>query len=327
MPVRNVPGIGSVTASLLGGVGVHTCADLVEQRALVVALFSARSANSFLRAALGVSGATFAGDGTGGRLAPRKGASRESTFTPTSDAATLAGVLARLVDRLAADLGRLGVCGRTVTLKVKDATFAVRSRSVSLPLPVGDDTPALLRVAAPLLAAEAPATLRLVGVRVSGLGAGARAPVVGKQQGTLDAFVAGRAADEASATGGVEGAGGEADTRGADPAGSPGAPTAAAAAPGACPPPRGGAVDSVPGGAPAVAVSRADPPRPAASKRQVSPVADMDAAGLASRPPPAGGPPTAPRPLPAPPVPPPLPPALPTIYVCPSCGLFRARRG
>lgn len=322
LPVRKVPGIGSVTASLLGGVDVHTCADLITQRALLVALFSARSANSFLRAALGVSGTTVAGDGTGARLAPRKGASRESTFTPTADAASLAAVLARLVDRLAADLGRLGVCGRTVTLKVKDAAFAVRSRSVSLPLPVGDDAPALLRVVAPLLAAEAPATLRLVGVRVSGLDAGTRAPVVGKQQGTLDAFVAGRECDKESPTGGGEVGEEAAGTNGRDFAILSGAPTAAASASGACLPPGGGVVDSVSGGAPAVVVSRRDPLCPAASEPQAYPVSDMDGDDLASRSPPAAEPTTSPRPPPAPPVPPALPPVLPTIYVCPACGVF-----
>lgn len=322
LPVRKVPGIGSVTASLLGGVGVHTCADLVSHRALVVALFSPRSANSFLRAALGVSGTTVAGDGTGARVAPRKGASRESTFTPTADTASLAAVLARLVDRLASDLGRLGVCGRTVTLKVKDAAFAVRSRSVSLPLPVGDDAPALLRVVAPLLAAEAPAKLRLVGVRVSGLDAGARAPVVGKQQGTLDAFVAGRAADEVSPTGGGQGGKAAARTNGGDPSLSPGAPAAAAASPGARLPPDGGAGDPVPGGTPAVAVGRPDAPRPSQSKSEACHVADMDHAGLASRPRPAGEPSAPPRPPPDLSVPLALPPALPTIYVCPACGVF-----
>lgn len=322
LPVRKVPGIGSVTASLLGGVGVHTCADLVTHRALVVALFSPRSAKSFLRAALGVSGTTVAGDGTGGRLAPRKGASRESTFTPTADAAALTAILTRLVDRLAADLGRLGARGRTVTLKVKDAAFAVRSRSVSLPLPVGDDAPALLRVAAPLLAAEAPAMLRLVGVRVSGLDAGTQAPVIGKQQGTLDAFVAGRGADEVPPTSSGEGAEGAAAVSDEHLVVSPAALTAAAAAPGDCPPSGAGAVDSVTGGAPAVAASRPEPPRPAAPEPRDCPVADGDGAAPASRSSPAGGPTASPRPPPSPAVPPPTPPTLPTIYVCPACGLF-----
>ncbi|GAB0493502.1 hypothetical protein MMPV_004786 [Pyropia vietnamensis] len=322
MPVRKVPGIGSVTASLLGGVGVHTCADLVSQRALVMALFSPRSANSYLRAALGVSAATVAGDGTGARLAPRKGASRESTFTPTADAAALSAVLARVVDRLAGDLGRLGVRGRTVTLKVKDAAFAVRSRSVSLPLPVGDDAPALLRVTAPLLASEAPATLRLVGVRVSGLDVSARALTIGKQQGTLDAFVLGRTADMMSPTGGRQGDDAAARTKRRHSAMSSSAPPSAAAASEACRPGGASAVDSATGCARALAVSRPEPPRPPTSEQHTYSVADVGRATVASRPSPTGESPVSSRPPLTPAVPPPSAPRLPAIYVCPACGAF-----
>lgn len=54
LPVRKVPGVGRVMESTLAALGVRTCGDVVEQRGMVQALFSAAQSDFLLRAAAGV---------------------------------------------------------------------------------------------------------------------------------------------------------------------------------------------------------------------------------------------------------------------------------
>ena len=52
--VLQVSGIGKVTEKLLSSLGIHTCTDLFQQRALLQLLFSPTSSQHFLGISLGL---------------------------------------------------------------------------------------------------------------------------------------------------------------------------------------------------------------------------------------------------------------------------------
>ena len=103
--------------------------------------------------------------------APIKSVSAETTFN--TDLARGEQLLARLwplCEKVSERLKRKDLAGRTITLKLKTARFASRTRSLSLPNPT-QLAEVLYREAAPLVAKEADGTeFRLIGIGVSALG-------------------------------------------------------------------------------------------------------------------------------------------------------------
>lgn len=135
LPVRKVPGIGRVAERTLGALGVRTCGDLYAARGLVSLLFSRASADFFLAASLGAGcdeeggGAEADGDDT---AAGRRGMSAERTFAPTRHRGELEARVRSLAARLARGCASEGLAPRTLTLKLKLASFEVRSRATGL---------------------------------------------------------------------------------------------------------------------------------------------------------------------------------------------------
>ncbi|KAI3903327.1 hypothetical protein MKW98_031981 [Papaver atlanticum] len=161
LPIRKIGGIGKVTESLLREVlGIKTCDEMLLKRAFLYALFSSSSSDFFLSAAMGL-GKT---DAPEGRL--RKSMSSERTFSATGDEAKLYEKLANISETLSAELQKEGLYGRTLTLKLKTASFEVRSRAVTLPKFIYSSED-ILNHASKLLKAELPLSLRLMGLRMS----------------------------------------------------------------------------------------------------------------------------------------------------------------
>ncbi|MDE3134402.1 MAG: DNA polymerase IV, partial [Acidobacteriota bacterium] len=165
-PCRLIPGIGGKTAERLAALGVRTIAELATVPVeLLRASFSARTALHLQALARFEHG----GEVTQERKVVSE--SRERTFD--HDLATLAElepVLARLVDELSAALVRQQRHGRTVGIKVRldDFSTHTRARTLALPVNAADD---IGRVALELLRAfDPPRPVRLLGVRVAGLG-------------------------------------------------------------------------------------------------------------------------------------------------------------
>jgi DNA polymerase-4 len=170
LTVERFHGIGPATAAKMNRLGIFTALDLKEKDA------------AFLQAHFGKAGAYYFNLCRGIDERPvradrvRKSVGAENTFA--RDLETLAEMraeLAPLVDKVWRYCEASGMRGRTVTLKVKFADFQIITRSHTGARPVPDRS-TLAAISADLLAAEfpLPKKVRLIGVSLSSLGAGAR---------------------------------------------------------------------------------------------------------------------------------------------------------
>ncbi|XP_071994362.1 DNA polymerase kappa [Engystomops pustulosus] len=167
LPIRKVPGIGKVTEKMLRALGITTCTDLYQQRALLSLLFSDTSWHNFLHISLGLGSTRIERDGE------RKSMSTERTFSEISSAEEQYELCRELCKDLAEDLSKEGLKGRTVTLKLKNVKFEVKTRASTVSYAVSTEEE-IFSVAKDILKAEIdvaspePLRLRLMGVRISG---------------------------------------------------------------------------------------------------------------------------------------------------------------
>uniref|UniRef100_A0A8C9Q2T5 DNA polymerase kappa n=1 Tax=Spermophilus dauricus TaxID=99837 RepID=A0A8C9Q2T5_SPEDA len=98
LPIRKVSGIGKVTEKMLKALGIITCTELYQQRALLSLLFSETSWHYFLHISLGLGSTHLARDGE------RKSMSVERTFSEISKAEEQYSLCQELCSELAQDL-------------------------------------------------------------------------------------------------------------------------------------------------------------------------------------------------------------------------------
>jgi len=176
LPVRKVPGVGRVTEATLAALGVGTCGQLYAARGLVFCLFGPATADFLLAASLGCGGAAAVDPDADAR--GRRGLSAERTFGATADAGVLEARVKDLAARVAERAAAEGLCPRSVTLKIKYASFDVKTRAAPLPPAAGGGgggpptADAVATVALKLLRAEPAAPVRLLGVRLSSFDGG-----------------------------------------------------------------------------------------------------------------------------------------------------------
>uniref|UniRef100_A0A8C5QF49 DNA polymerase kappa n=1 Tax=Leptobrachium leishanense TaxID=445787 RepID=A0A8C5QF49_9ANUR len=167
LPIRKVPGIGKVTEKMLKALGIETCTDLHQQRALLSLLFSETSWQNFLHIAMGLGSTHLEKEGE------RKSMSTERTFSEMNAAEEQFDLCRQLCMDLAQDLGKEGLKAKTVTLKLKNVNFEVKTRASTVTSAVSTEEE-IFSVAKEILKAEMDAMtpeslrLRLMGVRVSG---------------------------------------------------------------------------------------------------------------------------------------------------------------
>ncbi|XP_015507739.1 DNA polymerase kappa isoform X1 [Parus major] len=167
LPIRKVPGIGKVTEKMLKALGIVTCSELYQQRALLSLLFSEVSWRNFLDISLGLGSTHLEKDGE------RKSMSTERTFSEINTAEDQYSLCRELCRDLAQDLQKEGLKGRTVTLKLKNVNFEVKTRASTVLSSVSTEEE-IFTVAKDLLGTEIdsvaphPLRIRLMGVRVSG---------------------------------------------------------------------------------------------------------------------------------------------------------------
>ncbi|KAM5257404.1 DNA polymerase kappa isoform 3-T4 [Hipposideros larvatus] len=166
LPIRKVSGIGKVTEKMLKALGIITCTELYQQRALLSLLFSETSWHYFLHIALGLGSTYLARD------AERKSMSVERTFSEISKAEEQYSLCKELCSELAQDLQKEGLKGRTVTIKLKNVNFEVKTRAYTVSSVVST-AEEIFAIAKELLKTEIdaefphPLRLRLMGVRLS----------------------------------------------------------------------------------------------------------------------------------------------------------------
>ncbi|NWT69113.1 POLK polymerase, partial [Prunella himalayana] len=167
LPIRKVPGIGKVTEKMLKALGILTCSELYQQRALLSLIFSEVSWRNFLDISLGLGSTHLEKDGE------RKSMSTERTFSEINTAEDQYSLCRELCRDLARELQKEGLKGKTVTLKLKNVNFEVKTRASTVLSSVSTEEE-IFTVAKDLLGTEIdsvaphPLRIRLMGVRVSG---------------------------------------------------------------------------------------------------------------------------------------------------------------
>ncbi|NXL73346.1 POLK polymerase, partial [Leptocoma aspasia] len=167
LPIRKVPGIGKVTEKMLKALGIVTCSELYQQRALLSLLFSEVSWRNFLDISLGLGSTHLEKDGE------RKSMSTERTFSEINTAEDQYSLCRELCRDLAQELQKKGLKGKTVTLKLKNVNFEVKTRASTVLSSVSTEEE-IFTIAKDLLGTEIdsvaphPLRIRLMGVRVSG---------------------------------------------------------------------------------------------------------------------------------------------------------------
>ncbi|XP_068033340.1 DNA polymerase kappa isoform X2 [Anomalospiza imberbis] len=167
LPIRKVPGIGKVTEKMLKALGIVTCSELYKQRALLSLLFSEVSWRNFLDISLGLGSTHLEKDGE------RKSMSTERTFSEINTAEDQYSLCRELCRDLAQELQKEGLKGKTVTLKLKNVNFEVKTRALTVLSSVSTEEE-IFTVAKDLLGTEIdsvaphPLRIRLMGIRVSG---------------------------------------------------------------------------------------------------------------------------------------------------------------
>lgn len=166
LPIRKVSGVGKVTEKMLMALGIVTCTELYQQRALLSLLFSETSWHYFLHIALGLGSTDLERDGE------RKSMSVERTFSEISKTEEQYSLCQELCTELAHDLQKEGLKGRTVTIKLKNVNFEVKTRASTV-LSTVSTAEEIFAIAKELLRTEViacsphPLRLRLMGVRIS----------------------------------------------------------------------------------------------------------------------------------------------------------------
>ena len=168
LPIRKVNGVGRVFERELQAVGIDTCGDIYEHRALLTKLFGEKAFQFLVQCYLGL-GRTRIGPAEDSE---RKSVGTESTFSDISSKADLRAKLRYLSEELQKDLERTQFKGKTLVLKIKLHTYEVFTRQTILPkaIHMADD---LYQYALPILRkleSDYPnMRLRLMGLRVTHL--------------------------------------------------------------------------------------------------------------------------------------------------------------
>jgi DNA polymerase-4 len=172
LPAGRLPGVGPKAQARLAALGIRTLGDLATAPPTVLReVFGARGAD-LARRARGLDDRPLESG------SPAKSAGHERTFgQDIADPAALRRVARELCERTAAQLRRDGLGGRVVALKLRHADFRTIGRqralrgATDLAAPLAATAEALLAEA---LAATGWRRIRLLGVRVAGLGPLAR---------------------------------------------------------------------------------------------------------------------------------------------------------
>ncbi|XP_029295124.1 DNA polymerase kappa isoform X2 [Cottoperca gobio] len=166
LPVRKVCGIGKVSEKMLNALGVSSCLHLGQQMESLSLLFSETAWHHLMHVSLGL------GSTRMHRHEERKSLSTERTFKEVCKVEEQLSLCRELCEDLAEDMKKEELKGKTVTLKLKNVNFEVKTRALTLSYAVAT-VDEIFAAAKDLLKTEIdnespqPLRLRLMGVRIS----------------------------------------------------------------------------------------------------------------------------------------------------------------
>ena len=167
--VRKICGIGPVRAQFLTALGIKTCKDLWNKRAIVRFAFSNFNFEYYLKVGLGIGSTIILRDDE-----PKKSISCERTIKVVSDFHKLAHYLKDMSEEVSEELKQNNQICKTVTVKLKKWTFELSVRCQTLPY-FTSDSETILNLAKSILSTQLSNTpievrkYRLIGLRVSNL--------------------------------------------------------------------------------------------------------------------------------------------------------------
>lgn len=170
LPTSAVNGIGPKATARLAAMGLHSIGDLAQADPDALVAAFGRSYGAWLHQAAH-------GQDDRPVVTERevKSVSRETTFErdlhPRRDRETLTGILVDLCRRLAGDLERKGLQGRTIGIKLRYDDFRTVTRDLTLDRSIADPKAILDATRSCLRRVPLDRPLRLLGVRVGGLDA------------------------------------------------------------------------------------------------------------------------------------------------------------
>ncbi|KAI0655883.1 hypothetical protein C8Q70DRAFT_401950 [Cubamyces menziesii] len=165
LSIRKVPGVGRVNERLLESIGIATCGDILQKRAVLFLLDKQFGLEFLLQAYLGIASNVV----EPGQREERKSIGAERTFNALSDTSKIYAKLEEVAAELERDMEEGGWTGKTVTLKYKLDTFQVFTRAKSFDRWISSKKENLFAIGQELLKPELPLTLRLIGLRVTKL--------------------------------------------------------------------------------------------------------------------------------------------------------------
>ena len=174
LPVRKVNGVGRVFERELDAIGIKTCGDIYNHRAMLTRLFGEKAYEFLIQCYLGLGRTSVAP----AEEYERKSVGTESTFGDLSGTFHFKEKLRSTAEELEGDLKRTQCKGRTLVLKIKLHTYEVLTRQTVTPFAVykAED---LYRFSLPMLTKlekEIPdMRLRLMGLRCTHLVSTAKA--------------------------------------------------------------------------------------------------------------------------------------------------------
>ena len=196
LPCRKIGGIGKVMDNTLRGLGYSTMGGVYNNVGEIIHLFPGASGKFLLTSCVGVDsyeiksyedahkhatnrgGSSIFGFGSadqmqGAKTATRKSMSVSRTFSGTSDQSILKLKLMDICEKVANDLKKESLSGRSVTLNLKNTQFQSFSKCVSATVAHStsfryvQSSQDIFEYALPLLPSMLPMTLRLIGVSIS----------------------------------------------------------------------------------------------------------------------------------------------------------------
>ncbi|WP_203417560.1 DNA polymerase IV [Kineococcus radiotolerans] len=165
MSVRRIPGVGAVTGDRLVRSGLRTIGDLAAaDEGELVRMLGKAHGSGLLAFARGIDPRPVVPE------REAKSVSAEETFsTDLTDRADLTERIRRMADRVAVRLGKAGLSGRTITIKVRRYDFSTLNRSRTLPHATSSAKEVALHAGELLDGVDVADGVRLLGVGVSGL--------------------------------------------------------------------------------------------------------------------------------------------------------------